>query len=357
MTAKDEIDTPALCLDLDVLESNCAAVASQCRAAGVAWRPHIKCHRSGTIARMQVEAGAWGVTCATLREAEIMAAAGVDNILIANLIVGPTKLRRLALLRRHAHVTVCVDNPRHVDALAHTFHAEPDPLGVLVEVDIGMQRVGVQPSADAVDLARYVTTQKNVVLQGIMGYEGHLLQVANPHEKAHKIHAALDRLVATAQQIEAASCACPIISCGGTGSYQISIHHAGITEVQAGGAVFMDEFYRTKCGVKGLGNALTCVATVVSCPDDTRAIIDAGRKTLDTQICTPLVLDRVGVEVDYLCAEHGVLRLTPGTPRLAIGQRLELIPGYVDFTTALHNSVHAFRGSTPSGKIRLASAN
>ncbi len=349
MVTKNDLDTPALCIDLNKLEANMQSVAQQCATAGVGWRPHIKCHKSARIARMQIDAGALGVTCAKLGEAEVMARAGIEDILIANLLVGKRKLERLAELCALSRIVVCVDHPEQVAAFSATFAQADRPLRVIVEIDLGMQRVGVAPGRAALELAQRVAQSPGLVLEGVMGYEGHLLQIQDLDEKQRIIDAALSRLVETADLLRTEGLPCPIVSCGGTGSYQISIHHPGITEVQAGGAIFMDEFYRTKCQVQGLENALTCMATVVSCPASDRVVIDAGRKTLDTQICMPRVLDHPELEIAYLSAEHGVLRVAPRTAAPRIGDRLELIPGYVDFTTVLHDVFHVFRGTQPVG--------
>ncbi|MCO6454110.1 MAG: DSD1 family PLP-dependent enzyme [Pirellulaceae bacterium] len=341
-----DLDTPALCVDLEAMEANIAAVVRACAAHGVAWRPHAKCHKSVAIAHKLLAAGAIGMTCAKLGEAEVMAAGGVTDLLIANLVVGPRKLRRLAQLRRVADPIVCVDHPRQVEALSGTMCQQPEPLRVLVEVDIGLQRVGVLPGAPAVELARRVHGSPGLQLAGIMGYEGHLLQIQDPDEKQSRVAAALDLLVTTAEQLRAEHLPCPIVSCGGTGSFRYAVAHPGITEVQAGGAIFMDEFYRTRCQVTDLQYALTVLTTVVSRPAADRAIIDAGRKTLNMELVMPRVRDRQGIEIVSLSAEHGTLRLAPEAQDLQIGDRLELIPGYGDLTTVLHDRFYALRGDT-----------
>lgn len=340
---KDELDTPALCIDLDVLDANIEAVAGACRRNNVAWRPHQKCHKSPAIARMELAAGALGVTCAKVGEAEVMAARGVTDILIANMIVGPAKMRRLAALRRVADPIVCVDHEEQVRLLSDAMSAENVQLRVLIETDIGMARCGVELGRPTVELARKIVEAPRLELAGIMGYEGHLLQIQDLAEKEQRIHGALACLVDTAQQIRDAGLPCPIVSCGGTGSYIYSITHPGITEVQAGGAIFMDLFYRNRCQVPDLQYAVTVLTTVVSRPAADRAIIDSGRKTLNQELYMPAVAGHPDITVKGLSAEHGALTLGPGAADLRIGQRLELIPGYVDFTTVLHDQFYGFR--------------
>lgn len=339
----DDLDTPALCLDLDLMEANIRAVAETCRRHGVAWRPHSKGHKVPAIARLQLAAGAIGVTCAKLGEAEVMAAGGVRDILIANMVVGPHKIRRLVELRRRADPIVCVD---HVDQLTPISRAMAEAglsQRLLIEVDIGLGRVGVAPGEPALALARQIVQAPGVELAGIMGYEGHLLTLADLDDKARQIRDALDTLVATRQLLEGSGVACPIVSCAGTGSYLFAVRHPGVTELQAGGAIFMDAFYRHKCQVNDLAYALSVVVTVVSRPAPQRAIIDAGRKTLDMEVHMPLVAGRDDMRVERLSAEHGQLHLEPSAYDLKIGDRLMLIPGYADMTTVLHDQFYGFR--------------
>jgi D-serine deaminase-like pyridoxal phosphate-dependent protein len=176
-----------------------------------------------------------------------------------------------------------------------------------------------------------------------MGYEGHLLTLRDPEDKRRQIHAALEQVVETKRQLESSGIPCPIVSCGGTGSYEITLAHEGVSELQAGGAIFMDAFYRRQCNVQSLDYAMTVLTTVVSTPAPDRAIIDAGRKTLNTEIESPEVVGRDDVSVESLSAEHGTLRLSPGAEPLQIGDRLELIPGYGDLTTVLHDEIYAMR--------------
>jgi D-serine deaminase-like pyridoxal phosphate-dependent protein len=325
------------------MDANIRAVAAACQQRGVGWRPHAKGHKVAAIARAEIAAGAIGVTCAKLGEAEVMAAGGVQDILIANLIVGPAKVRRLVELRRQADPIVCIDHLDQALPLSRAFAEAGLTLRVIVEVDIGLARVGVQPGEPTLRLARELNQLPGLRLAGIMGYEGHLLALADAEEKACKIHAALDTLVETKEQLLAAGLPCEIVSCAGTGSYRMAIEHSGITEIQAGGAIFMDLFYRHQCQVPELEYALTIVATVVSRPTPERAIIDAGRKTMNIEIDKPQVLGRPDIVVERLSAEHGQLRLEPSAQNLKIGDRLELVPGYADLTTMLHDNFYAFR--------------
>jgi D-serine deaminase-like pyridoxal phosphate-dependent protein len=344
-TPKDELDTPALCIDLDALEANVRQAAELCRQHGVQWRPHAKCHKSPDVARRLIEAGAIGLTCAKLGEAEVFAAAGIPDLLVANLIAGPRKVERLVELRRKANPIICLDHLDQAKPISEAMQAAGQRVRAILEIDIGMQRAGVLPGQPAVELAQRVAELPGIELVGVMGYEGHLLLIEDQGEKAARICAALVQLVETKNRLEAAGIACPIVSCGGTGSIAFAAQQPGITELQAGGLIFMDAFYRHKCHVAGFRYALTIVATVVSRPAPDRAIIDAGRKTMNIELHLPLVLDRGGIEVDRLSAEHGSLKLSPAAQNLKIGDRLEFIPGYGDFTTVLHNHFYVLQAN------------
>lgn len=344
-----DLDTPALCLDLDLLESNIARVAATLREYGVQWRPHIKGHKIPAIAHKQLDAGAIGVTCAKLGEAEVMAAAGIKDLLIANIIVGPRKLARLAALTRHADPIVCIDHIDQARALSDAMTTAQTKVRVLMEIDVGLHRVGVAPGGSGVDLACQVAVLPGVELAGVMGYEGHLLALPDLEQKEHRIRNALGILVTTHDLIRDSGVDCPIVSCGGTGSYQISVRCPGITELQCGGAVYMDAFYAEACNVVGLDHAMTVQTTIVSRPAPQRAIIDAGRKTLNIEVHTPRVAGRDDVSVVRLSAEHGELNLEGDAKQLRIGDRLALIPGYGDLTTVLHDVMYGIR----NGKVEV----
>jgi len=340
----DELDTPYLCLDLDIMEANIRHMAEVCKKENVQWRPHAKGHKNSAIAQAQVAAGAIGSTCAKLGEAEVLAAGGVRDLLIANMIAGPHKVRRLVELRKIADPVVAVDHIDQVTPISQAMHAAGLRCRVIIEVNIGLNRVGTEPGEATLALARQIAALPGVEFAGIMGYEGHLLTLPDAEDKKKQIDAALDLLSETKRQLLAAGLPCPIVSCAGSGSYWISVQHADVTEVQAGGAIFMDAFYREKCGVPDLQYALTVPVTIVSRPTPDRAIIDAGRKTLNVEVATPLVAGRTDIRVRRLSAEHGELELDPSAQGLKIGDRLQLVPGYEDLTVALHDQFHCFRG-------------
>ena len=229
-TPQDELDTPALCIDLDALEANIAQAAGVCREHGVAWRPHAKSHKSPDIARRLMEAGAIGLTCAKLGEAEVFAAAGVSDLLVANLIAGRRKVERLVELRRKADPIICLDHLDQAEPISRAMQAAGQRVRAILEIDIGLARAGVLPGKPAVELAKRVAELPGIEFAGLMGYEGHLLLIEDQGEKSARICGALSQLVETAERIRAAGVACPIVSCGGTGSLPFAVQQPGITE-------------------------------------------------------------------------------------------------------------------------------
>lgn len=340
---KLDLDTPALCINLDVMQANIRRMADYCRQHNVQWRPHAKCHKTPAIALEEIRAGAIGVTCAKVSEAEVLAAGGVHDILIANMIVGRQKWERVAALRRWADPIVACDHFAQVEPLAAICRERGVTVRVIIEVNIGLDRVGTRPGADTLNLARAISGLKGVQFAGIMGYEGQTLQIADPAEKERQIRDSVGLLRECRDALLGAGLPCPLVSAGGTGSYEYTAQCAGITELQAGGGIFMDPYYSQKCNVHGLDYALTVLATVVSRPNLDKAVLDSGRKTLNPDIHIPLVAGYPDAQVIRMSAEHSEIRLGPQSQDLKIGDKLELIVGYGDFTTVLHDEFFGLR--------------
>ncbi len=342
-TSKKELDTPILCIDLDRMEANIEKMAQLCKAHGMQWRPHEKCHKTPAIALKEIAAGAIGVTCAKVSEAEVMAAGGVTDILIANMIVGQRKWERVAALRRWADPVIACDHYAQVEPLSAICQKLGVTVRVIVEVNIGLDRVGTRPGQDTLQLAQAIDKLPGLKLAGIMGYEGHLLTIEDPKEKEGKIREAMGVLVGCRDQLLKSGLCCDIVSAGGTGSIYITVGCPGITEMQAGGGIFMDPFYRHKCGVPNLEYALTVLATVVSRPTLERAVLDSGRKTMNPDVALPVVVGLEDATIKRLSAEHCELTLGPKSQDLKIGDKVELVIGYGDFTTVLHDDFYGFR--------------
>jgi D-serine deaminase-like pyridoxal phosphate-dependent protein len=340
----EELDTPALLVDLAKFERNVETMRRVIVAeAGVRWRPHTKGIKVPALARKLLDAGARGITCAKLGEAEVMAAAGITDILIANQVVGDEKMARLAALRQRADPIVAVDSVAHIEALAGAGRRAGAPIRVVVEVNIAMNRAGVEPGGAVVTLARYVAERPELVLAGLMGWEGgRLASIADPAEKRASIEAALGRLTASAELCRATGLTIGIVSCGGTGTYWISAFVPGVTEVQAGGGVFGDVHYREDYGVDH-PQALTILTTVASRPTPMRVVCDAGWKSMSIQPTMPVPLGLGPVRSLRVSAEHAAIELAEPSAAPRVGDRVEFVAGYCDSTLFLHDELYGVR--------------
>jgi len=351
-TPKAALDTPALVVDLDVLAANIARIISVCQANAVTWRPHVKSLKSPQLAAELIAAGASGVACATLGEAMTMARAGIDNILIANQIVGATKLVRLVELCRTSEIIVTVDSATGVAELAAAATAADVVPGVVIEVDIGLHRAGVQPGPAVATLAQIIASQPSLHFRGLMAWEGHTTKIADPAAKACAISAAIGQLVASAEHCRQAGLQVDIVSCGGTGTYQFTACEPGITEIQAGGGVFSDVRYREQFGLDH-PFALSVMATVISRPNPQRVVCDAGRKSMSCDYAIPRPIGLDAVRSVVLSAEHATVELTQANSALAVGDLLEFVVGYADTTVYLHDQIYGVRGGLLETTFRL----
>jgi len=348
---RDEIPTPALLLDLDRFERNLARMAQHVRATGKALRPHAKTHRCPDIAKLQVAAGALGVACAKLGEAEVMARAGVRGLLITTEVVPAASIRRLTRLVGEAPDTmVVVDHADNVRALARAAAEDGVRLEVLVDVHVGGRRTGVEPGEPALVLGRLVSEQRALRLRGLQGYAGHCAHVTGWAARRTASHAAMTPLMETRARFEAAGLPVDIVAGGSTGTYDIDSELAGLTELQSGSYCVMDLEYRRIGGrereaLTDFEMALTVVATVVSVAAD-RAMVDAGLKAFSTdKPFPPEAVERPGIEYGFAGDEHGRLTLTDPSRRPALGERIEFFPPHCDPTFNLYDRVWVLRGA------------
>jgi D-serine deaminase-like pyridoxal phosphate-dependent protein len=338
---KSELDTPVLWVELDQLEQNIAALAQHCRQAGVNWRPHTKGIKTPAIAHKLLAAGAIGVTCAKLAEAEVMAAAGVTDILVANQVVGPQKTARLVNLLRHADVKVAVDNAEVVTELGKAATAKGVTAGLLIEVNAGMDRAGAPPGEPTVALARHIERTPGLHLRGLMAWEGHTLAFPDAEQKRRGVVESIGLLLETAEECRRAGLPIEIISCGGSGTYQITAAIPGITEIQAGGGIFGDVTYQG-WGVP-FEPALFVQSMVTSRPTPQRVILDAGFKTLPRGFALPRPLGLPAVKSFSLSAEHGNIGLEEPSQLPRVGDVIDLVVGYSDATVCLHDQLYGIR--------------
>ena len=336
------LDTPALLINIPVMDRNIARMAETFRAAGINWRPHTKGLKSPVLVERLLAAGAIGITCAKTSEAEVMAEAGVRDILIANQVVGAAKIDRLLRVRTMADPIVAVDSVANVQELESAMQAAGATLRVVVEVDTGMHRAGTAPGEATVELAKRVAASPSLRFVGVMGWEGHATRAAEPGVKEARIAEAVGLLTQTADACRAAGLPVEIVSCGGTGTYWITAQLPGITEIQAGGGILSDVVYIEQMGVDH-EPAATILATVTSRPTPTRIICDTGKKTMSSDGAKPRPLLSSTVRSVGLSAEHATIELDEPATTPEVGDKIEFIVGYTDTTVHLHEELYAVR--------------
>lgn len=348
---RDEIPTPALLLDADRFERNLARMAEHVRTRGKQYRPHAKTHRCPEIARRQIAAGALGVACAKLGEAEVMAANGIRGLLITTEIVTPGGIERLATLLQSAPDTmVVVDNAANVDTLGRALAAKGRTLDVLVDIDVGGRRTGMQPGEPALALAREVLKHRALRLRGLQGYAGHCAHVMGWAARRETSHTAMAPLMETRALFERHGLSVEIVAGGSTGTHDIDVELKGLTELQSGSYCVMDLDYRRIGGPDGdmltaFEMALTVIATVVSVPTAERAMVDAGLKAFSTdKPFPPEAVERPGVTYEFAGDEHGRLKITDASRAPRLGERIEFFPPHCDPTFNLYDRVYVVRG-------------
>ena len=337
-----DYDTPALIVDIDTVDRNINRMGEYFRGKKVHLRPHVKVHKSPYFAHKQIAAGAQGITCAKLSEAEVMVNGGIKDILIANQIVGPYKLKRLAGLARECKLRVLVDDFANAKEMSDFALQENSKIGVMIELNLFrgldgiLDRSGVQPGQTAVDLAHKLAGLKGLEFKGLMGYEGSLRKFTNPESRVNAVKHALEPMIETKHQIEKSGIPVEDVSSGGTFSYNLTSQIDGVTEIEAGSYLFMDATYR-KYGID-FEYALTILTGVISRPRLDKVIVDAGLKTISAEHALPPIKDREDLECIGLNAEHGHYRLTKPNVAPRTGDKLEMLPTHVDTTTCLHDN-------------------
>jgi D-serine deaminase-like pyridoxal phosphate-dependent protein len=335
---RHQVITPALILDLPAARRNIEKMANRIKTMPAKLRPHIKVHKSPDLARMQVDAGAIGISTATVWEAIVMVRSGLDSIFIVNTIAGREKLAALAAIARDAHVMVAVDDAQNAADVAAAARAAKSKVGVLIEVDTGMDRAGVDTPEQAVELARRVAGMEGVELLGVTGYEGHCSLTPERDLRAQRQRVAMSLLLDSAERIRAAGLPCPIVSAGGTGTWDWTATTPGVTEIQAGSYAVMDNFHGPMA--TDFEHALTVVTTVISRPPD-RVIVDAGNKSLGAPALSTIRGHNLAIlRVDE---EHGVFIADASYP-LRVGDVVELIPGYAPGTVNWYDAYHVVDG-------------
>ncbi len=343
-----EVDTPALLLDLEAFERNLDRMDQSLAANRIRVRPHSKSHKCPEIALRQMARGAVGVCCQKVSEAEAMVEGGVMNVLIANEVIGAPKLARLAALARRARVSVCVDDLRNVIDIDAAARAAGVKIDVLVEINVGANRCGVEPGLPAVELAQQIATAKNLRFAGLHAYQGAAQHARTPLERKAAIAKAVQNVRETVDALQVHGLKPDIITGAGTGTYLLEAASGIYNEIQPGSYIFMDADYSRNLGEDGkpvtsFEQSLFVWATVMSHASAERAVVDAGLKALSVDSGMPLVADLPGVEFLKASDEHGVLKLPRGA-QVKIGDKIRLIPGHCDPTVNLYDWIVGVRG-------------
>jgi D-serine deaminase-like pyridoxal phosphate-dependent protein len=332
------LDSPQLVLDLDVVDANLKRLFDACRQHGVKARVHFKSLKCTGLARYIAARGADGFLCAKLNEAEALVDAGITDVFIANQIVGPIKLKRLVALAKRAPVRVCVDDAENIAQMGAAAKEAGATLGVLVEVDVGMNRCGVMPGEPALALAKKVRDTPGLRFVGLQGYDGHLQLMTDAVEKRKRCHEGLEALVGTGRMIEKAGIPVEVITGGGTGTWEYVSQFKGMTEIQPGSFVIMDCAYNPVR--PEFGCALTVRATVIS----RRAglyVLDAGSKAISQDFGTPIIKGRPKDKVLRLSEEHA--RVESDDASIRVGDVFEVVPAHCCATMNLHRNCVAVR--------------
>jgi 3-hydroxy-D-aspartate aldolase len=331
----DEIDTPALVLDLDAFESNLQSMMASVSGRPVRVRPHAKTHKSVDIAKRQIAAGAVGVCCQKVSEAEALVEGGIGDVLVSNEVVGAPKLARLAALSRRARIGVCVDHPDALRALADS-GAQCD---VYVELEVGMRRCGVEPEM-AVALSRQIKGSRNLKFAGLQAYHGRAQHVRSLADRRAAIAGAAQRVFQTKELLEKAGIDCPIVTGAGSGTYMLEVEAGAWDEIQPGSYAFMDADYARNewaAPLPRFRHALFVLATVMSRPAADRAIVDAGLKASSVDSGMPEVWQRPGLVYRSASDEHGWVEVGADAAAPQLGDKLLLVPGHCDPTINLYD--------------------
>jgi D-serine deaminase-like pyridoxal phosphate-dependent protein len=354
-----ELPTPALTIDLDILECNLDRMAAYCREHGIGLRPHTKTHKAPEVGRMQMEHGAVGLTVAKVGEADVMAAAGLDDIMIAFPIWGEDKLRRIAALARERTILLSLDSEATAEGLSRASSAAGATVGVLVEFDVGMRRCGVQPGPAALELARKIERMPGLKFRGLMLYPGNIWGMeADRKQKAKQV---ADLVEQTLDPFRKAGMDVEIVSGGSTPSAYLSHHIPGVTEIRPGTYVYNDlnTYFQGACRLEDC--AARVVVTVISTAVPNRAMIDAGSKTLSAdalgsgpQTGHGRVVEAPDALLIKLNEEHGHLDITNSTHKFHVGEVVTVIPNHVCTCINMHDEVFLVRKGQVEGTWKVA---
>jgi len=346
----DQLPTPALTIDLDIFDANIAKMQSHLNAAGLGLRCHTKMHKSPIIARKQIAAGAIGVCCATISEAEVMLAGGITKILITSPVVTDDKiLRLLAMSQKSSEVEIVVDYIQGADRISELAGEMKLNIGVLVDLDPGMGRTGIEPGQKALELVRHIGEAcPNLTFNGLQMYIGNCMHVQGFEKRRDKYLHLISKGIETKELLESNGIQVPVFSGGGTGTYDIDAELGALTDLQAGSYAFMDVEYRD---IGGQGTetfvdfepSLFSLVTAISKPQERLITVDAGIKCLATDTGYPEFRDVEGATYHFGGDEHGIIQLNNSSRQINLGDRLSVITPHCDPTVNLYDYYYPYR--------------
>ena len=347
-TPVEELDTPSLIINLDILEQNIETLHSFFRERQAKVRPHIEAHRCPAIAHKQLAAGGTvgGISVTTVGEAEVFAQTGFNDIFVAKEIVTAQKIGRLCALAHHARITVAVDSPQNVQALSEAAQNNGVALNVVVDIHTGQDLCGVEPGQPAVDLATAISGAKDLNFAGLMTYEGEIL-TEDSEELASQSRKWIQQVLDTREMVEKNGMDVPVVSVGGTHNYEIAGDLAGVTEVAAGSYALMDYKYRKHR--PQFNPAARVMTTVISHPEPQLALMDCGQKAIGSDLGLPVAEDFPGASVTSTSAEHGFLVFDDGQSKVDLGDKVFLTPMEIGNCVNTYDYINAVRG----GKLEV----
>jgi D-serine deaminase-like pyridoxal phosphate-dependent protein len=342
----EEVDTPALILELDAFESNLRRLADSVPHR-VRVRAHAKTHKCPEIGRRQIAAGAVGLCCQKVSEVEAMVEGGIADVLVSNEIVGAVKLERLAALAKRARIGVCVDDANNVRALDAALRRAGARIDVYIELEVGMRRCGVAPGEPALALARAIAASPGLRFAGLHAYHGRAQHIRSIAERRAVIGSAAGAVRMTRALLERNGIACPTVTGAGSGTFMFEVEMGAWDEIQPGSYVFMDwDYARNEWAppMPRFEHALFVLATVMSRPGPELAVVDAGLKASSVDSGMPAVWERPGLSYTHASDEHGWVEIGPGAAAPGLGEKLLLVPGHCDPTVNLYDWYVCVRG-------------
>jgi D-serine deaminase-like pyridoxal phosphate-dependent protein len=357
VTSLHDLETPVVVVDLDVVEENVRRMAARAKESGARLRPHAKTHKIPELARLQLAAGAVGISLAKIGEAEVFAGAGFEDVFLAFPIVGPEKARRLLALSGRMRLAIGADSVEGAASVGNVFHAAGRRIDVLLKVDCGYHRVGIAPEK-AAQIAKRIADLPGVALRGVFTHAGHAYLAAGRAEIEEIARREGEILASAAASIRAEGVPVEEVSVGSTPTAKTVLSVPGVTECRPGNYVYHDasQVSLGTCGVENC--AMTVLATVVSVPASERAVLDCGSKTLSSDPLRPRadghgwILGRMS-RLEKLSEEHGVVRVEPGET-FRVGERVRVLPNHACVVSNLHDRVILVRGDEVEGDWAVA---